>query len=125
MALAGVLAGAAQRHAVVDGAVVPDLGGLPEHNTHAVVNEQLAADFGAGMDLDAGEMPRQLTDEPCAEKPFVPIQKMCDLVRDQHMKTGIQNDDLRHIARGGVLVPDVFCVFPKPHDFHLLHSIAH
>ena len=48
VALAGILAGAAQRHAVVDGAVVADLGGFAEDDAHAVVDEQLVADFGAG-----------------------------------------------------------------------------
>ena len=53
MALAGVLAGAAQGHAVVDRAVVTDLGGLAKHDAHAVVDKQLAADLRAGVDLDA------------------------------------------------------------------------
>ena len=57
MALAGVLAGAAQGDPVIDGAVVADLGGLTENDAHAVVDEQLVADLGAGMNLNAGQVP--------------------------------------------------------------------
>ena len=53
VALAGVLAGAAEGHAVVDGAVVSDLRRLAEDDAHAVVDEQAAADLRAGVDLDA------------------------------------------------------------------------
>ena len=53
MALAGVLAGAAQGHAVVDGAVVADLRRLAEDDAQAVVHEQALADLRAGVDLDA------------------------------------------------------------------------
>ena len=45
--------GAAQGHAVVDRAVVTNLGGLAKHDAHAVVDKQLAADLRAGVDLDA------------------------------------------------------------------------
>ena len=54
MALAVVLAGAAQGDAVVDQAVVADLGGLADDDAHAVVDDQAAADRGAGVDLNAG-----------------------------------------------------------------------
>ena len=51
---------------------------------------------------------------------------MCDLMCNQYVETGVQNDDLGHIARGGVLIPDIFGVFPKAHDVSLcflLHTI--
>ena len=47
-----VLSGAAQSHAVVDQAVVADLGSLADDDAHAVVHHQAAADLRAGMDLD-------------------------------------------------------------------------
>ena len=42
------------------GGTVADLGGLPDHHTHAVVDEDAPANDGAGMDLDAGDKPADL-----------------------------------------------------------------
>ena len=55
--------GAAERHALVDRAVVADLGRLADHDAHAVVDEDAPADRRAGVDLDAGEEARQMRDE--------------------------------------------------------------
>ncbi len=71
VALAGVLAGAAQSDTVVDGAVVPDLAGLAEHDAHAVINEQASADGGTGVDLDAGAAAAMLADPPGQKEPLV------------------------------------------------------
>ena len=110
MALAGVLAGAAQRDAVVDGAVVTDLSRLAEDDAHAVVDEQAPADPGTGVDLDAGLMPAALADPPCQKKVPALIQPVRDAVIDQNVKAGVQQNDLQHAARGGVLALDVPCV---------------
>src|SRR5699024_6576979 len=40
--------------------VVADLGGLPHHHAHAVVDEEASADPCPGMDLDAGHRTRTL-----------------------------------------------------------------
>ena len=64
--------------AVVDGAVVTDLGGLADDDAHAVVDEQALADLRAGMDLDTGHMPRKLRKrtreekKACADRASVP-----------------------------------------------------
>ena len=108
VSLAGILAGAAQGNAVIDRAVIADLGRFAKHNAHAMVNEQPVADLGTGVDLNAGQVAGQLADEARQEETLVTVQKMCNFVRYQHMETGVQNDDLRHIACGRVLVPDVF-----------------
>ena len=57
---------AAERHALVDGAVVADLGGLADDHAHAVVDEDAPADRRARMDLDPGEEAREVRD-PAAE----------------------------------------------------------
>ena len=122
MALAGILAGAAQGHTVVDRAVVADFRRFAKDDAHAVVDKELAADFGAGVNFNAGQVACQLADEPRQKKTLMVVQKMCNLVRDQHMKAGIQDNDLRHIARGGVFIADIFCIFPKAHRSFLLTS---
>ena len=77
------------------------------------------------MDLDAGQVAGQLADEARQEETLVTVQKMCNFVRYQHMETGVQNDDLRHIACSRVLVPDVFCVCPKSHPTYLISFVSY
>ena len=60
---AAVQRGAAQGHALVDGAVVADDGGLADHHAEAVVDEDAPADGGARVDLDAGDDAREIGDE--------------------------------------------------------------
>jgi hypothetical protein len=45
---------------VVERAVVADLGRLADDDAHAVVDEKAPADARAGMNLDAGQEPRQI-----------------------------------------------------------------
>ena len=76
VALALILAGAAQGHALVQGTAVSHLGGLADDDAAAVVDEHAGADFGAGMDLHTGEEPPQLGQQPCQKEPFVTVKKM-------------------------------------------------
>ena len=114
MALAGVLAGTAQGDAVVDCAVVADLRRLTKDDAHTVVDKELVPDLAPGWISMPVEVARQLADKTGQEETPVVVQKMCDLVRDQHMKAGVQDDDLRHIARGGVLIADIFASSQRP-----------
>ena len=88
MALAGVLAGAAQSDAVVDGAVVSDLTGLTEHDAHAVIDEQASADGGTGVDLDASAAASVLADPAGKEKALMPVQPVRNAVIHQNVKAG-------------------------------------
>src|SRR6185295_15314572 len=63
VALAGLLARAAERDALVHRHVLADLGRLPDHDAHAVVDEEARADGRAGVDLDACEEPGDLADQ--------------------------------------------------------------
>ncbi len=60
MALAFFLAGAAQRHALVERNVVADNRGLADDHAHAVVNEDAQPDPRAGMNLDSRPEPGDL-----------------------------------------------------------------
>ena len=73
VALAGILASAAQGNAVVDGAVITDFCRFAEHDAHTVVNEQPVADLGTGVDLDAGQVAGQLADEARQEETLVTL----------------------------------------------------
>ena len=58
--------GAAQGDVLVDGDVVADLGGLADHD-EAVVDEEIAADLRAGMDVDRGQEAAEMVDQPGEE----------------------------------------------------------
>ena len=71
VALAHILAGAPQGHPLVEQAVVSQLGGLADDDAGAVVDDQPAADGGAGVDLNAGPEPGPLGQE--AGQEFQPV----------------------------------------------------
>src|SRR5690606_27361495 len=52
-----------QGDALVEEAVVPDDGGLANHDSHAVIDYESPPDAGPGMDLDAGETAPKMRDE--------------------------------------------------------------
>src|SRR5690554_6002524 len=65
MALAFLPTGSAQSHAVVERAIIADLGGLADNHAHAMVDEKTPADTRAGVDLDAGEPAREKRQKTC------------------------------------------------------------
>ena len=52
-----IFAGAAQCDTLIQQTVVTDHGGFPDHDTHAVVDEQPFSDLCTGVNLDAGLVP--------------------------------------------------------------------
>ena len=66
MALAALEAGAAEGDALVDRHAVADLGRLADDDAGSVVDEEVAADPRAGMDLDPGQGAGRVDDHPRA-----------------------------------------------------------
>ncbi len=66
--LAVLLAGAAERDALVEGYVVADDRSFTDDHAHAVIDEEAAADLRAGMNLDAGKEARPTCDKQRARK---------------------------------------------------------
>ena len=56
MTLAGLVAGAAERDALVEHAVVAHDGSLANNDAHGVVDKEALADLRGGMNLDAGDV---------------------------------------------------------------------
>ena len=52
---------AAERHTLVNRAVISHLGGFTDHCAHTVVNKDTASDFCPRMNLDPGEKPGNMT----------------------------------------------------------------
>src|SRR5665647_441547 len=57
----------AEGDAVVHQYVVAYLGSLADDHTHAVVDEEAPTDLRAGVDLDAGDRPRELGQQPSSQ----------------------------------------------------------
>src|SRR6185295_14177039 len=76
MALLALHAGAAEGHALEDADVLADLGGFADHDPHAVVDEEAGPQDRGGVDLDAGEEPAYVGDEPGQERPAAAPQRV-------------------------------------------------
>lgn len=128
MALAGILAGAAQGNAVVDGAVITDFCRFAEHDAHTVVNEQPVADLGTGVDLDAGQVAGQLADEARQEETLVTVQKCAILCVTSTWKPGYKMMTSATLRAAGSL-SRMFLRLPKvpsnlPHFVCVLSRIS-
>ena len=102
VALAHVLAGAAQGDAVVDQAVVPDLGGLADDDAHAVVDDQALADGGAGVNFDSGAPAAGLGDPAGEQLQVVLIAPVGPAVAAGGFQSGIEQQHLQRSTGGGV-----------------------
>ena len=110
MALADILARAAERYALIEQAVVPDLGGFADHDAGSVVNDQPPANGRAGMDLDSRPHLRPLRDRAGDEKAAPQVKPVRDPVVDGRVQAVIQQHDLNGRPCGRVIFlicPDI------------------
>src|SRR5262249_57262669 len=69
VALLAFQARPAESHALQQGDVRADLGGLADDDAHAVIDEEARAELRGGMDLDAPDEPRHVAAEGGPERP--------------------------------------------------------
>ena len=112
--------GTAQRHALVDGAAVADLGGLAHHHAHGVVEEHALANLGAGVDLDAGEPAREVRDEAPQPLQAVVPAPVRGAVQPDRMQARITGDHLPRAARGRIAVEDALDIGAQAGEHWLL-----
>ena len=113
MALAFLPGRAAQRHAVIHGHIVADLGRFADHHAHAVVDKETPPDGRPRMDLDTGEPARKVRNE--ARQPFeigMP-QRIGQAMEDARMQARIAGQHLKGGARRGVAVEYAGNIFSK------------
>ena len=96
--------GAAEGHPMIERAIIADLGGFADHDAHAVIDEQAAADARPGVDLDPGQYPPDMRHEAAGQIPAVLPQPMREAIIEQSLKPGIAQHDFeprsgRRIAR--------------------------
>ncbi|MPM45711.1 hypothetical protein SDC9_92402 [bioreactor metagenome] len=102
VALSLVFSGTAQRHALVQQAVVSDLGGLTDDNAHAVIDDKALADARAGVNLDAGPKTTPLGHAPGQKLHVVLIEKVGNAVIYQRVNAGVEQKNLQFVAGRGV-----------------------
>ena len=79
-----------------------DDGGLADDDAHPVVNDQAAAELGAGVDLNAGDVAGQLGVQAGQEGKVVTVEPVGDAVEDDGVDAGVEEKDLQLAAGGRV-----------------------
>ena len=82
--------------------VVTHLGGFADDHSHAVIDEEAAADGGSGMNFDSRKPARELRQSTGQEEPAVFPQPVVDAVPPQRVQAGVEQHDLQLRARRGI-----------------------
>ncbi len=95
MALPGLEASAAEGHALEQRHAVADLGRLADHDARAVVDEEVRADSGGGVDLDPGEGAAGVGENARRERHLGVPERVRDAVGQQGLHAGPAGEDLQ------------------------------
>ncbi len=101
----GPPADGAEGHLVVDRHVGTDLRGLADDHGRTVVDEDPAAQFGAGVDLDPGGAPGGAGEQTGRQTPAATVQPVRDAVRPQGGQRRVQQR-FAAVADGRVTLDD-------------------
>lgn len=99
--LALVFARAAERHTLIQCAVVTDNGGFADDDTHTVVDEQIFTDRRARVNLYTRFAARALRDIARDKFHIMAEKPVCLAVRPHRLEAGIQKINLRTAAAAG------------------------
>jgi hypothetical protein len=102
---------AAEGNPLVKRDVVPDFRRFADHDAHRMIDEQAAADAGAGMDLDTGEDTRELRNHPCRQKKPVSPGGLGDPMHEDGVQARIAQQNLQLRSGGRVAGGDAGDVF--------------
>ena len=122
VALACLIAGAAQGDALVERAVIANDRGLANNDAHGMVDEEVLADMCGGVNLDAGHMPGYLRHD--AGKAFATMvpQPVLGHVIPFGVKAGVGEEDDEAVLRGRVFPLNVGDILANSRDeAHLRH----
>ena len=112
MAFASLVSGSAQSHVLINQNVVANLGGLSDHDAHAVVDEKPAADRRAGMDLNAGEKARYLRNHSRQQRYIRVVEPVRETMQQDRVKSRIAKENLEDALGGRVFAKDGVDLFP-------------
>jgi hypothetical protein len=104
VALPARKAGAAQRHALIHGHVIAHVGGLADHHSRAVVDEEAAADARRRVDLDAGHHLGHVGQKARCQRDPGLVHGVRDPVREERLHAAVGEEHLgpSHAAGGRV-----------------------
>src|ERR1700722_7542481 len=111
MAFATAGAGDAEGDLMIDIAVTGRLGVLADHDSHAVIDDESAPEFGGGMNLDAGQPARYMRGEsskkiqvvgPKPMRQAMPNDRMQAWVAKQYFDIGTSRGSALSIAADGL-----------------------
>ena len=94
--------GTAQRDALIDRAIVPNLGGLSDHYPHAMINKDTPSDLGARVNLNSGRPARELRHESSQPTQIRLPETMRQPVQRQSVHAGIARQDLQFASGSGI-----------------------
>jgi len=101
----------AERHALINGAVITDFRGFTDHHAKAVIYEHAPANGGTRMNFNPGKPARQLRNETPQPFPATEPAPLRYPMQDDGMQAGITSQDFPCIARRGIAVNDAGNVF--------------
>ena len=93
-----------ERHALVELHVAADLAGLADHHARAVIDEEVVADRGPGMDVDAGARVGPLGHHPRDEGHLQAVQQVGEPMDRHRLEAGVAEDDLVERPHGRIAV---------------------
>ena len=103
VALAVLVARAAQGNSLVEGAVVAHDGGLANNDAHGMVDKEPAAELRAGVNLDPGKEPRDLAEHARGSAQAVRPEPVLGGVHPLSVEAGVGDKDGKGALRGGVV----------------------
>ena len=103
VALAGLVAGASERDALIEHAVVAHNGGLADDDAHGVVDKEVLADLCGGMNLDAGDMTGELREHAGERAMSMLPEPVLGHVVPLGVQAGVRKENDKTVLRGGVL----------------------
>jgi hypothetical protein len=105
----------AKRDAVIEGAIVPDLGRLADHYPHAVIDEEPPSDRGARVYFNAGQPAPDMRDEAPEPLQIRRPQKMAEAMEHHGVESRVARDHFPGVPRSGIALE---------HDCNLLLQAA-
>src|SRR5947209_2345816 len=93
MSLARVFTGSAERYSLVQEHVVAEFRCLADHDSHAVIDEESAANPRTRMDFDTRDGSRKLAHHPRRSEPSGTIQPVRETMQQDGVKPGITKQD--------------------------------
>jgi hypothetical protein len=136
MALAFFLAGAAQGHPLIQRDIIANHCGFTDDHTHPMVNKEASSNNGSGMNLDTGEKPGDLRQNPGGQRHPMNPEPVRYPMGPQGLKPRITQQNLHQGFGCGIPFKNGLDVFPNGSEevqhgldgdrfrFHLLGLVA-